>query len=124
MDKANRKMNGFEDLEVWKKSCRLTIQIYQSFGQCKDFSFKDQVQRSALSVPSNIAEGYERNSPRDFIRFLNIAQGSIGELRTQLYIAREISYLKNDLTVELLNKSKEISAMLSGLKKSIRKKVK
>ena len=124
MDKANRKMNGFEDLEVWKKGCRLTIQIYQAFGQCKDFSFKDQVQRSALSVPSNIAEGYERNSPRDFIRFLNIAQGSIGELRTQLYIAREISYLKNDLTVDLLNKSKEISAMLSGLKKSIKKKIK
>ena len=117
-------MDGFEDLEVWKKSCRLTIQVYQAFGQCKDFSFKDQVQRSALSVPSNIAEGYERNSPRDFIRFLNIAQGSIGELRTQLYIAREISYLKNDLTVELLNKSKEISAMLSGLKKSIKKKIK
>ncbi len=117
-------MDGFEDLEVWKKGCRLTIQIYRSFAQCKDFSFKDQVQRSALSVPSNIAEGYERNSPKDFIRFLNIAQGSIGELRTQLYIAREISYLKNDLTVELLNKSKEISAMLSGLKKSIRKKVK
>lgn len=117
-------MDGFEDLEVWKKGCRLTIQIYRAFAQCKDFSFKDQVQRAALSVPSNIAEGYERNSPRDFIRFLNIAQGSIAELRTQLYIAREISYLNNDLTVELLNKSKEISAMLSGLKKSIKKKIK
>ena len=117
-------MEGFEDLEVWKKGCRLTIQIYQAFAQCKDFSFKDQVQRAALSVPSNIAEGYERNSPRDFIRFLNIAQGSIGELRTQLYIAKKISYLENELTIELLNKSKEISAMLSGLKKSIKNKIK
>ncbi len=117
-------MDGFEDLEVWKKGCRLTIQIYQAFDQCKDFSFKDQVQRSALSVPSNIAEGYERNSPRDFIRFLNIAQGSIGELRTQLYIAKEIAYLENDITTELLSICKEISAMLSGLKKSIKKKIK
>ena len=117
-------MDGFEDLEVWKKGCRLTIQIYRAFAQCKDFSFKDQVQRSALSVPSNIAEGYERNSPRDFIRFLNIAQGSIGELRTQLYIAKEIAYLENHITTELLSICKEISAMLSGLKKSIKKKIK
>ena len=69
-------MNGFEDLEVWKKGCRLTVEIYRAFFQCKDYGFKDQVQRSALSVPSNIAEGYERNSPQDFIRFLNIAKGS------------------------------------------------
>jgi four helix bundle protein len=115
-------MNGFEDLEVWKKSCRLTIEIYRAFSQCKDYGFKDQIQRSALSVPSNIAEGYERNSPQDFIRFLNIAKGSIGELRTQLYIAKELSYLEKALANELLTKSKEISAMLTGLIKSIRNK--
>ena len=116
-------MDGFEDLEVWKKGCRLTIDIYRAFSQCKDYGFKDQVQRAALSVPSNIAEGYERNSPKDFMRFLNIAQGSIGELRTQLYIAQKLSYLESDLTAALLGKSKEISAMLAGLKKSIKNKV-
>ena len=116
-------MDGFEDLEVWKKSCRLTVEIYQAFHQCRDYGFNDQVQRSALSVPSNIAEGYERNSPRDFIRFLNIAKGSIGELRTQLYIAQKINYLESDHTTELLIKSKEISAMLSGLIKSIKGKI-
>jgi four helix bundle protein len=115
-------MNGFEDLEVWKKGCRLTIEIYRAFFQCKDYGFKDQVQRSALSVPSNIAEGYERNSPQDFIRFLNIAKGSIGELRTQIYIAKKMSYLEEALSNELLAKSKEISAMLSGLIKSIKSK--
>ena len=115
-------MNGFEDLEVWKKSCRLTIEIYRAFFQCKDYGFKDQIQRSALSVPSNIAEGYERNSPQDFIRFLNIAKGSIGELRTQIYVAKKLFYLEENLSNELLNKSKEISAMLSDLIKSIRNK--
>lgn len=115
-------MNGFEDLEVWKKSCRLTIEIYTAFSHCKDYGLKDQIQRLALSVPSNIAEGYERNSPQDFIRFLNIAKGSIGELRTQIYIAKKLSYLEETLGNELLNKSKEISAMLSGLIKSIRNK--
>jgi len=116
------KMGGFEDLEVWKKGCRLTIEIYRAFAQCKDFSFKDQVQRAALSVPSNIAEGYERNSPGDFMRFLNIAQGSIGELRTQLYIAKKLSYLDSDISITLLGNCKQISAMLTGLKKSIKKK--
>jgi four helix bundle protein len=102
-------------LEVWKKGCRLTIEIYRTFFQCKDYGFKDQIQRSALSVPSNIAEGYERNSSHDFIRFLNIAKGSIGELPTYLYIAKKLSYLEETPSNELLTKSKEISAMLSGL---------
>ena len=115
-------MNGFEDLEVWKRGCRLTIQIYSAFSHCKDYGFKDQIQRSALSVPSNIAEGYERNSSKDFIRFLNIAKGSTGELRTQLYISKKLSYLDENTSTELLNKSKEISAMLSGLIKSIKNK--
>jgi four helix bundle protein len=117
-------MKGFEDLEVWKKGCRLTVEIYRAFSCCKCYGFKEQIQRSALSVPSNIAEGYERNSPQDFIRFLNIAKGSIGELRTQLYIAKELSYLEKALSNELLTKSKEISAMLSGLIKSIKNKKK
>ena len=66
-------------------------------------------------MPSNTAEGYERNSPRDFVRFLNIAKGSIGELRTQLYIARELGYLEKEIFEDLLERSKEISAMLAGL---------
>ena len=82
---------GFEGLEVWKKGCRLSVDIYKAFSECRDFGFKDQIFRAGLSVPSNTAEGYERNSPREFVRFLNIAKGSIGELRTQLYIAGELA---------------------------------
>jgi four helix bundle protein len=119
------KMNvgeGFEKLEVWKKACRLVVDVYKAFSECKDFGFKDQICRAAVSVPSNTAEGYERNSPRDFVRFLNIAKGSIGELRTQLYIARELGYLEKEIFEDLLERSKEISAMLAGLIKTVGKK--
>jgi len=120
------KMNageGFEGLEVWKKGCRLSVDIYKAFSECRDFGFKDQIFRAGLSVPSNTAEGYERNSPREFVRFLNIAKGSIGELRTQLYIAGELGYLDKDQLKDLIERSKEISAMLAGLIKSIRSKM-
>ena len=114
---------GFEGLEVWKKGCRLAVDVYRAFSGCRDFGFKDQICRSALSVPSNTSEGYERNSPGDFIRFLNIAKGSVGELRTQLYIAREIGYLAEIEVKDLIERSKEISAMLAGLIKSLRSKM-
>ena len=113
---------GFEKLEVWEKACRLVVDVYKAFSECKDFGFKDQICRAAVSVPSNTAEGYERNSPRDFVRFLNIAKGSIGELRTQIYIARELDYLEKEIFEDLLERSKEISAMLAGLIKTVSKK--
>jgi len=67
------------------------------FSECKDFGFKDQICQAAVSIPSNVAEGYERNSPGDFTRFLNIAKGSAGELRTHLYIARELGYTQGEI---------------------------
>lgn len=76
---------------------------------------QDQVQRAALSVPSNVAEGYERNSNKEFVRFLNIAKGSCGELRTQLYISPKLDFLKKTDFDRLVGESKEISAMLHGL---------
>ena len=115
-------VEGFEKLEVWRKGSRLAIDIYRAFSECRDFGFKDQICRAAVSVPSNTAEGYERNSPGDFIRFLNIAKGSIGELRTQLYIAKELDYLDKENFQDLLKRSREISAMLSGLIKSVQSK--
>ena len=115
--------DGFEGLGVWEKGCRLAVEIYKAFSGCRDYGFKDQVCRAAVSISSNIAEGYERNSPRDFIRFLNIAKGSAGELRTQLYIAQELGYLNQENGGSLLKKTREISAMLSGLIKSIHSKI-
>lgn len=110
---------GFEKLDVWRKAYRQALNIYRLFSRCRDFAFRDQACRAAVSVPSNIAEGYERNSPGDFIRFLNIAKGSNGELRTQLYLANEMGYVQREDFLRSLESSKEISAMLNGLIKSI-----
>jgi len=84
---------NFEELKVWRKSKDLAVAIFRIFADSKDFGFKDQITRSALSVPSNIAEGFERESNKELIRFLYIAKGSCGELRTQIIIAKEIGYI-------------------------------
>jgi four helix bundle protein len=86
-------MPSFEDLEVWKKACRLSVDIYQALKGSKDYGLKDQMCRAAVSIASNIAEGSERLSKAGFIRFLRIANGSAAELRTQMYIAAEIELI-------------------------------
>jgi four helix bundle protein len=113
---------SFEDLEVWQRGCRFAVDVFKTFGSCGSFTMKDQVQRAALSIPSNIAEGYERNSNKEFVRFLNIAKGSGGELRTQLYISRKLDFLTKTEFSRLVGESKEISAMLHGLSKAVSKR--
>jgi four helix bundle protein len=76
----------FEELDVWKRSARLSAEIYRGLMELRDFCFRDQITRAGLSVPSNIAEGYERDSDREFLKVLSYAKGSCGELRTQIYI--------------------------------------
>jgi four helix bundle protein len=110
---------SFEDLEVWQRGCRLTVDIFKAFATCKNFGFKDQIQRAALSIPSNIAEGSERGSSKDFAHFLNIAKGSCGELRTQLYIARKLELVTKPTFDTAVKESKELSAMLEGLRRSL-----
>jgi four helix bundle protein len=110
---------SFEDLEVWQRACRLSVEIFRSFRSCKEFMLRDQIQRAGLSVPSNIAEGSERGSAKDFAHFLNISKGSCGELRTQLYIARKLGLLAKPLFETLVAESRELSAMLEGLRRSI-----
>jgi len=92
-------MDAFEKLKVWKRSCRLSVKLYKQFSDCREFGFRDQITRSALSVPSNIAEGYERNSRKEYLRFLKIVKGSSGELRTQLYIGFEAGFLAKEVFV-------------------------
>ncbi|PIP06359.1 MAG: four helix bundle protein, partial [Syntrophobacterales bacterium CG23_combo_of_CG06-09_8_20_14_all_48_27] len=82
--------SSFEELDVWKRACRLAVRIYESLRDCRDYGLKDQMTRSAVSIASNIAEGAERNSRVEYIRFLHIAKGSSAELRTQVYIAQQI----------------------------------
>ena len=85
----------------------------------KNYPLKDQMTRSSISIPSNISEGQERDSPKDFRRFLRIAKGSCGELRTQLYLAHQTFEIPSEISQPLIQETKEISRMLQGLIRSI-----
>ena len=113
-------MAGFEDLEVWKRSVRLSTDIYRQLAEIKDFGFRDQITRSGLSIPSNVAEGIERETTRETANFLNYAKGSAGELRTQIHIGIEIGYIPSDKGSAWLAEVEEISRMLHGLIRSVR----
>ncbi len=112
----------FEDLDVWKRSARLSANIYKELANLKDFGFKDQITRSGLSIPSNIAEGMERESSKECIRFISYAKGSCGELRTQVYIGMDVGYINDQTGKMWINETQELSAMLVGLMKSIKQK--
>jgi four helix bundle protein len=110
---------SFEGLEVWQRACRLAVRFFQVFEGCKLYALRDQVMRAALSVPSNIAEGAERGTQKEFARFLDIAKGSSGELRTQLYIAKKLQIIKAVEFKTMKQESIEISAMLEGLRQKL-----
>ncbi len=112
---------SFEELEVWKRACNLAVEVYFTFKDSKEYGLKDQMNRAAVSIPSNIAEGSERNTNPDFIRFLHIAKGSSAELRTQLYIAEKIGILEPTKSIFLIEETKQISAMLQGLVNRMKK---
>ena len=110
----------FEDLEVWKKAARLSAHIYKDLSGLKDYGFKDQITRSSLSVPSNIAEGFERESQKEGLTFLSYAKGFCGELRCQIYIGMDIGYIEKEVGRQWLKEAVEISSMLGGLIKTKR----
>ena len=120
----NLTYQSFEELEVWKRASRLAVAVYRALEHSKDFGLRSQMTRAAVSVPSNIAEGYERGSNKEFVRYLNIAKGSAAELRTQLYIAREINELPEDAVTPLIRECKELSAMLHALARSRKNRIK
>ena len=113
---------SFEELEVWKRACQLAVRIYELLQECRDYGLRDQMQRAAVSIASNIAEGSERGG-KDFIRFLTIVRGSAAELRTQCYISAKIGILNTEQMTSLVSELKEISKMLTGLAKSIASKL-
>jgi four helix bundle protein len=117
-----KKVESFEDLIVWQKGIALAKQIYQLTGSGplnRDFGLRDQLQRSAISIPTNIAEGFERGSHKEYLRFLYIAKGSAGELRSLLQVAYEIGYLDEKPYLVLRADAVEISKFLSNLIKSV-----
>jgi len=120
------KVTRFEDLDVWKKAREIVNDIYKitnnkSFK--KDWVLIDQMRRSAISIISNIAEGFNRRTEKEFIQFLNISKGSIGELRCQLYIALDQNYIQNEYFNILSDKLLECEKMCSGLIKHIKRRI-
>lgn len=112
--------SSFEELEVWQIACRLAVRIYDALDDCKDYGLKDQMTRAGVSIASNIAEGAERGSTAEFIRFLHIAKGSAAELRTQTYIAVRVDLISEKVQKELVTELVTISKMLQGLIKSLK----
>ena len=113
---------SFEDLEIWQRACRVAVRVYEVLQDCRDYGLKDQMTRAAVSIASNIAEGAERDSKAEFIRFLHIAKGSSAELRTQVYIAQQIKVVPVQLEKELISELKSISSMIHALIKSLKLK--
>ena len=121
-----QKIENFEDLDIWKLSIRLASDIFklsQKGKLEKDFGTKDQIRRASLSVSSNIAEGFEYNNNKQFLRFLNYAKGSLGELRSQIYLLKEVNYIDDkefqDLTNQSLNLIKKVKSLMNYLKTRI-----
>jgi four helix bundle protein len=111
-------MGNFQKLRVWQLAKSLAVKIYkltQSQLIRKDFGFKDQIQRAAISIPSNIAEGDESGTNKLSIRYFYTAKGSLAELQTQLIIGNEIGYIENDMKNSLVNDCNLISVMLNKI---------
>jgi four helix bundle protein len=116
-----KKVERFEDLIAWQKARTLTADInpVSSKGNfSRDFALRDQIRSCAVSVPSNIAEGFERWSLREFHKFLSYAKGSCGELETQLYIARDVGYLSDETLQPLLQQAESVSEIIGRLRSS------
>ena len=108
-------MDALRELKVWHRSKTLSVNIYKALAICRDHGFKDQITRASVSIPSNIAEGYERNSKNGFAHYLRIAKGSCAEVRTQLQIGEEIGFIDKQTASKLEQESLEISKMIQGL---------
>ena len=114
----------FEDLIVWQKARELTRLVYELTKRSafsKDFALRDQVRRAAVSVMSNIAEGYERDRDTEFGQFLTIAKGSCGEVRAQLYVAFDQEYIDRAAFTEASEHAAEVSRMLKALNRTVRR---
>lgn len=116
------KLQDFEDMSVWQDAQTLAVDVYNDFANCRDFSFCDQIKRAAVSVSNNIAEGAERVTPTEFARFLDIAKGSAGEVRSMYKLAARLEFI-DQAVAELRSEScKSIAKQLGGFAQYLRKK--
>lgn len=114
------KVESFEDLVIWKEARELVGLIYKTFAISKDYAFKDQIQRAAISIMNNISEGFERSSNADFVRFLFMAKASAGEVRSMNYVALDLGYITEPLSIDLLNRTRKLSGSISNLIKYLK----
>ncbi len=111
--------NCFEEIIAWQKARDLALAVYLTFEESRDFGFRDQVLRAAISISSNIAEGFERQTNKEFRYFLYIAKGSCAELRSLLYLAVELGKTLPDDSQNHIKDATEVSKILSGLIKTL-----
>ena len=109
----------FEDIIAWQKAQILSLLIYTLMNANKDWGFRDQIQRASVSIMNNIAEGFERRTNKEFIVFLYVAKGSCGEVRSMLYIGRELNYVSQNQFTQSWQLATEISKIISGLIKTL-----
>jgi four helix bundle protein len=103
----------FEELRVWQEAMDLTQKVFLHFKTSKEYWIKDQILRSSLSIPSNIAEGHDRTTTKEYMHYLTIARASCSEVRTQLIIAKQSEIIGEPNGLDLLKRSKKITAMLN-----------
>ncbi|MBA3513345.1 MAG: four helix bundle protein [Pyrinomonadaceae bacterium] len=118
-----KQIRSFEDLMVWQMGIELVKQVYlltATGGLSRDFGLRDQIRRASVSVPTNIAEGFERGSRKEYLLFLNFAKGSAGEVRSLLRVALEVDYLQVAVYEELKNTAQKLSACLYNQMKALR----
>jgi four helix bundle protein len=114
---------NFEDLNVWKDAKTMVVAVYKTISESqmkRDFGFRDQIQRAAVSVMNNIAEGFERDNNRDFFQFLRYSKGSAGEVRSMLYIALDLDYITKEKFDELYELSVKIVKQIASLRRYLR----
>jgi four helix bundle protein len=120
-------IDTFEDLDVWKRGCQLAVDIHVALAESIDFALRGQMERSSLSIPSNIAEGSERDNTKEFINFLRYSKGSCGELRTQLYVAEKVRARLGAPPIDgsraMIGETLELSRMLKGLINALRRRL-
>ena len=115
-------MDALRNLAVWRRACRFSVDVYRLLANCRNLGYRDQLGRSALSVASNIAEGSERGTDKEFTRFPKIAKGSAGEAWTQLLIGTEAGFIDKTKGLQQADEAQQISRMLYGLIKHLEEK--
>lgn len=110
---------SFKDILAWQRAHDLCVFVYQDFKDCKDYAFKDQIQRASVSVMNNIAEGHAKRSDKSFKNFLLISKGSLAEVQSMLLLAISLGYLDKDIAAQRFDFAEETAKILSGLIKKL-----